>query len=192
MCLKAFASKSQNIKNTIFAVLRQMYSLLFDAYIKQCSSHQINEELQKICFEQLERLVEITGEKYKQINFRGLGMDMLTVILEETKGYFIANQSFIHLFETSYVHNLNSYFRDNITSVPLVVRAVKAATQLILDVETAYVLLQPILEISRTPHSWHRYLALECFCSLFSEQKQVQRMHEMANNMANTRVINIY
>lgn len=188
LCLKAFSSKNQNIKNTVFAVMRQMYSLLFEEYINECKELHVGEELQKICLEQIEQLVELTGDKYKQLNFKGLGMDMLTIILAETKGFFNANPSVVHLFENSYVYNLSTYFLGDITSVPLILRAIKASTQLILDAETGYTLIYPILKMSESEITWHRYLVLESICTLFSDRKQVQHLHETINENTNTSV----
>jgi len=197
LCMKAFGSKSQIIKNNVFAVLRQMYSLLFDQYSNECKALitankkvELIEttELHKVCYEQIEQLIQISGEKYKYISFKGLGMDILTVILAESQGILTNSQQIVSLFEKSYMPVLTNYLMTETMNFPIITRAVKSSTQVILTLQVAYNLLQPILQIASSTHSWHRYLALESFCTLFSEYKQIQFMHSMINNVTNMRV----
>ena len=193
LCLKAFASKSQIIKNNVFAVLRQMYALLFEQYAAESKANIEGNlegtELHNVCYEQLEQLIEVAGEKYKHTSFKGLGMDIITVILADTQGVLSKSPKIVELFEKNYTPCLKNYLVSEINSFPMITRAVKSATQLVLTMQISYNLLQPILLIANFPHSWHRYLALESFCTVFSEYKQIQLMHSMLNNVTNMRVM---
>ena len=78
LSLKSFSIKNQMIKNNVFAVLGQMYSLLFEEYAIEAQRGNIREEskLHKVCYEQLEKVVSITNSKTKHTNLKGLGMDI--------------------------------------------------------------------------------------------------------------------
>ena len=54
LCMKEFKSKNLNIKNNAIAVLRQMYSLLFQEYSEKLSNPEEIKEgnLEKTCCEQ--------------------------------------------------------------------------------------------------------------------------------------------
>lgn len=191
LCLKAFESRSQIIKNSVFAVLSQLYSLLFEEYANLCKGKKIEAQLakvQEVCAEQIERLIELTGEKHKNLVFQSLGMDILTIILASSHGNIVGSQVLMDLLGKSYCSHLINTIQLEANNYPLLVRAVKSATQLMLTLQTSYNLLQPILQISSSIQPWHRYLALECFSSLFGEYKQIQLMHGMVNNVTNMRV----
>ncbi len=177
-----------------------MYSLLFERYATDHKASQDDtkeheqpafeeSEIHKVCAEQIEQLIALAGDKYKYTNFKGLGMDLLTVILAETQGQLSSSPRIAELLEKSYAPFLKNYLANEINSFPLITRAVKSATQLILTLQTSYNLVHPILAISASSHSWHRYLALESFCTLFGEYRQIQLMHGMINNVTNMRVI---
>ncbi len=144
-------------------------------------------EIHKVCVDQIQQLIALSGEKYKHTNFKGLGMDLLTVILAETQGQLVASPQIVELFEKSYAPQLKSYLSPE-TAFPLITRAVKSATQLVLALQTSYGLIHPVIALAGSSHSWQRYLALESFCSIFSEYKQIQLMHGMINNVTNMRV----
>ena len=175
----------------MFAVLRQTYSLLFEQYVADRSKLQARieeSEIHKVCVEQIEQLIAIAGEQYKYTNFKGLGMDLLTVILAETQGQLANSPRIVELFEKTYSPYLKNYMVNETGSFPLITRAVKSATQLILTLQTSYSLVHPILALSGSTYSWQRYLALEAFCTLFAEYRQIQHMHGMINNVSNMRV----
>ena len=197
LSLKAFSSKSQVIKNTVFAVLRQLYSLLFNQYNKTViakgqnnDSQEIFElcELHQICAEQLEHLVQLAGEKFKYTNFKGLGLDLLSAIMSECKTSLAVSAVIKGLFEVKLTNILVLYLKNETNSFPIIIRTVKCATHLMLSTKQSYNLVNLIITLSTSPHSYLRYLSLEAFSMLLNDYTQIQVMHDQTNSITNMKV----
>eukprot|EP00826_Nyctotherus_ovalis_P005946 TRINITY_DN11360_c0_g1_i2.p1 TRINITY_DN11360_c0_g1~~TRINITY_DN11360_c0_g1_i2.p1 ORF type:complete len:227 (-),score=51.79 TRINITY_DN11360_c0_g1_i2:123-803(-) len=190
VCLKAFNYKSTITRNNIFAVMRQMYSLLFGEYADAIKLRTKNgkledEEIHRICLKQIEVLIEVAKEKNDRA-YKGLGLDMLTSILAEYP--LKESLQVVALLENSYVSSLAECLVEEANVFPIATRAVKATTQLILALQNFYDLLQPILLLTDSQESWQWYLSLECFCVLLGDYRQVKNMHTMINDVRSTRV----
>jgi len=187
LCLKVFVNKSQLIRNNILAVLRELYHLLFELFAKEINAQQVSSELHQVCYNQLKQLIEITGGKYKDITFKGLGMDIITIILIECP--LINDAQISSLIQKAYVFSLSGFLISELDNYPLIIRAVKSATQIMLTLRHSYILLQAILLLVNSEDAWKRYLALEVFCSLFTNYRQIQNMNSLVNEQKHTRVV---
>jgi len=181
LCLKSLQNKSPLITSNVFAVIQQMYTLLFELY---SAEGEVNE----VCCEHLGRLISLVSEKKKHIKFKGLALDCITMILSNSGKTLSSSTRIQSLFETSYVPSLSYYLANSKASFTLVVRVAKTATQLMLVSECCYILLQPLLVLSNSQKTWQRYLALEAFGYLLKEPEQIQRLHKMLNRTTNMRV----
>jgi hypothetical protein len=187
LCLKAFINKSQLIRNNILAVLRELYHLLFELLTKEINAQEVNSELHHACYNQLKQLIEIAGGKYKDTAFKGLGMDIITVILTECP--LINDAAISSLIQKAYAFTLSGCLVNELDNYPLTIRAVKSVVQIIVTLKHSYTLLQPILLLANSENSWQRYLALEAFCSIFTDYKQIQNMNLLVNEQKHTRVV---
>jgi len=182
LCLKAFTSKNPSIKSNVFVLLRQMTTLLFGEYSK-------DNNLQNVCFDIIDQLIIVAGDKYKQIRFKCLSMDLLTVILAEGKETLRKSVQIVELLENAYTPWLKNYLVHEIESYPVVFRVVKSVTQLMLTVRKSYILIQPMIAMASSMHSWHRYLVLESFCALFGNYEQILLISTITNEITNQSVI---
>eukprot|EP00826_Nyctotherus_ovalis_P011238 TRINITY_DN12937_c0_g2_i1.p1 TRINITY_DN12937_c0_g2~~TRINITY_DN12937_c0_g2_i1.p1 ORF type:complete len:331 (-),score=51.04 TRINITY_DN12937_c0_g2_i1:402-1394(-) len=186
--MHVFSSKSSIIRNNIIALLRQMYDLLFGQYNKklEATEEEKSTELDDICYKQIELLISITGDKYKQINYKCLGMDILTLIFTDSS--LRKCRRVTELIEKTYVPLLSEYLGNQVSAYQVLARAVKAATQVMLTFRTAYTLIQPMLVLTGSQYNWQRYLALEAFCVLFRDCEQLRYVNLMVNESTHTRV----
>lgn len=176
LCLKAFGCKNTSVKSNVFAVLRQLSTLLFEEYGKT-----LDDGLQKVCYDVLDQLIIAAGDKYKQLRFKCLAMDMLTVILAECRETLRRSSQITELIENAYTPWLRNYLVHETESYPVISRVMKSATQLMLALRGSYILLQPVLAMTASAYSWHRYLALESFRALFGDHRQIQSMYATTN-----------
>ena len=193
LSLKLFAHKSNFVKNNIFVVLRQMYSLLFEQYVSKLKTQTPdnperveNSELHKICYDQLKQLIALNSDKSNQISFKGLGMDMVSLILSEYS--LIGSAQILELIEKLYTPCLNIYFSTEMDNYSIITRTVKSAVQVVSTLEISYNLLQPIIYLTKKEYTWQWYLALEAFNTILSKPKQLQNMNSFTNDITNTKV----
>lgn len=191
LSLKAFGNKNPLVRNNILAVLRELYHLLFELYSNEIHSQAIEvfqqSELHQICYSQMKQLIEIAGGKYKDAAFKGMGMDIITVVLTEAP--LVKDSLMSSLMQKAYAFTLSGYLINEIDNFGVIVRAVKSIAQLILRLRHSYMLLQPMLILANSERSWQRYLALEVFCTLFTDYKQIQNLNLRVNEQKHTRVI---
>ena len=174
LSLKAFSSKDTLTRNTAISVLRRMHSLLFAALNN-------SEETFKMCYDQLEELVAISGEKYKTMNYKGMGIDLLAIIFVENDAVLGANKKIRDMLGKSLLPLLLSYMKNPATPYPLLIRVTRLSVQLMLCFESFYQLLVPILSWVNSPLCWLRYLALEAFLALLDSSRQIVELHTFIN-----------
>lgn len=181
-CLKAFSNHDSIIKNNVLAVLRQVHSLLFEQY-----SHRQTKELEDVCHEQLDLLISVASSK--PLNLKCLGIDMVTLILVEARKVLRSSKRITRLLKKSYVPVLESCLGSDAGPFAVVVRSVKSITQLLVTLQSCYDSYQSVLALANSQHSWQRYLALESFCTLFSDYHQLQLLNDAVNFANNSPVL---
>lgn len=198
VCIKAYANKSTSVKNTVLAVLRQQYSILFNQFVSLAKNSGAEDsktyeetDVYKVCAEQIVELVSLAGDKYKQISYKAMGMDILTVIFAETGAYLKNVKVIKETIVNHLVPHLKSYMEDPSTSYSLLSRTIKLSTQIFLNFSISHNLLFTILTFATSGQSWIRYLALEVFCSLLHNSSLLQTLHSIPNTETYSNV-NIY
>jgi hypothetical protein len=187
LSLHLFSNKSSLIRNNIIALLSQMYSLLFEKYNEVLNKYEEVEKLNKVCYRQVEMLIEVAGDKYKQMNVKCLGIDLLSLIF--AKPNLKKSKEIVELVEKAYVPCLNNYLTSQTNSYQILTRSIKSAVHVMLTFQISYILLQPILALTDSLYNWHRYLALEAFCILFKDYNQLRFINLMVNDSTQTRVL---
>eukprot|EP00826_Nyctotherus_ovalis_P028402 TRINITY_DN22443_c0_g1_i1.p1 TRINITY_DN22443_c0_g1~~TRINITY_DN22443_c0_g1_i1.p1 ORF type:complete len:257 (+),score=64.05 TRINITY_DN22443_c0_g1_i1:90-773(+) len=195
LCLKSLHSKNHLITSNVFAVIQQMYTLLFEQY---ASESRLREDIEKtevheVCYEQLERLIELAGEKKRSLKFKGLALDCITMVLAAAGSALSSSARIQSLFENSYIPSFCNYLgsskASSSNSFTHASRIVRSATQLMLVAGNSYALLQPLISMSNSQKPWQRYLALEAFSSLLKKYEQIQKLHKIFNKATNMRVL---
>eukprot|EP00826_Nyctotherus_ovalis_P063113 TRINITY_DN9227_c0_g1_i1.p1 TRINITY_DN9227_c0_g1~~TRINITY_DN9227_c0_g1_i1.p1 ORF type:complete len:270 (+),score=58.89 TRINITY_DN9227_c0_g1_i1:304-1113(+) len=181
-CLKAFSNHDSIIKNNVLAVLRQVHSLLFEQY-----SHYQTKELEDVCHEQLDLLISVANNKL--LSLKCLGIDMVTLILVEARKVLRSSKRITELLKKSYVPQLESCLSSDAGSFAVVTRGVKSMTQLLATLQSCYDTYHSVLALANSQHSWQRYLALESFCTLFSDYHQLQLLNDAVNFANNSPVL---
>jgi len=184
LSLRLFNNKSSLIKSNIIALLSQMYNLLFEKYDEILNKDEDIDELNKICYKQIEMLIIVA--KHKQRNYKCLGIDLLSLIF--TKSSLKKSKEIVELVEKTYVPLLSDYLTDQTDFYPMLTRLIKSAVHVMLTFHISYTLLLPILALTKSMHNWHRYLALEAFCVLFKDYNQLRFINLMVNETTHTRV----
>jgi len=182
--LKVFSTREPIIKNNILAVLRQLHSLLFEQY----TQHQ-TKNLEDICYEQLNQLITIVGDKSKPMNIKCLGIDLITLILVEARKVLKSSKQLNKLLRKDYVPLLENYLINEAGTFVVLMRSIKSVTQLLITLQSSYDVLQPVLNLANSSHSWQRYLALESFCTLFSDYRQIQLLNDAIRLSTNLPVL---
>jgi len=184
LCLHLLNDKSQVVKNNVFAVLQQMYSLLFGKCAEACKEKASIEELHKVCYEELKKLTLLLEDD----SLKYLGMDILTMIFAKTKLELLNTPRMIKLLENQCISKLKSFLKTGVNSFTSIIRTIKCSTQLMLSLNTYYDLLQHILILADSTHLWQQYLALESFSILFAQPRQLVLMSNMINDCSDSMV----
>ncbi len=200
LCIKAFASKNALVRGTVLAVLQRQEYIMFSLFNAQAETYPPGfeaSELHKIALEQLEELVAICGDKYKFLNHKGMGMDLLSTVLSESGRNFHKDPRIVELFSTRLFPVLQGYLGTPTLNppyaFPMYTRAAKLSVQIILSFKAFYGLLSPLMSSTSSLYvwvqPWLRYLALESFCAVLSGKGQIRAMHVAVSSETHRKVL---